>query len=189
MNESSFTRIRNFLTVIIGGTLSGILIVLVLLYTYGPSDTYKAQNVLLSPDVLEKLWYNTTSASTQGQMNRFTFKEIEFLYFDQDSSRYISHQVPLSSYGEFYRLVKRDLGVANDEGLEKEFDQTPPASILIKATTNGNVRTISENFQQIQFSQDSNVYRVELKEEEKSDSWAYFTHNGIYNKVMKILQP
>jgi len=190
MNESSYTQIRNFLTVIIGGALGGILIVMALLYAYGPSDTYKAQNVLLSPKVLEKLWYNTTSASTQGQMNRFSFKEIEFLYFEKDSPKYVTKPVPLSRYGKFYELVKGDLGTVQNEALQKHFDEAPSATILIKATSNGgSARTITENFQQVQFSSDGQSYRVELKDEDQAENWAYFTHDDIFNKVMKILQP
>jgi len=190
VNESSYTRIRNFLTVMIGGSLSGVLIVIALIYIYGPTDTYKAKNVLLSPDVLQKFWYNTSSASTKGKMSRFSIKEIELLYFDKGSSRYTTVQVPILKYGAFYDLVKGDRGKSQDLALQQQFDETPAATILIKSSASGgNSRTVTEIFQQIQFSQGANTYRVELKEDDKSDSWVYFTHDDITNKVMKIFVP
>jgi len=190
VNNSSYTQIRNFLTVIIGGTLSGVLIVAALLYIYGPTNTYKAENALLSPTVLEKLWYNTSSASTQGKMNRFSFQSIELLYFDKPSSRYITVQVPLERYGRFYNLVSGDIGTTESVELARLFDQTAAATLLITASTNGGSSSaIIENFQQVQFSPDGDYYRVELKEEDKANNWAYFTHKDIHNQAMKILQP
>ncbi len=189
-HQSSSSQIKNFLSVIIGGSLCGLLVVLGLLYTYGPTSTYLAKNVILSPEVLEKMWYNTSSASTQGQMARFSFKEIEFLHFDQDTSAWNSQELSIKTYGEFYQLVKGDKGSSENEELKTLFDQTPVATILIKASTNGGAafRSIDENFQQIEFSSDGQAYRVELKENDKAESWAYFPHDNIYNKIMKIFK-
>lgn len=190
MKESSYTQIRNFLSVIIGGTLSGLLIVAALIYIYGPTYTYKAENVLLSPEVLNKLWYNTSLPSTGEQMNRFSFQAVELLYFDRPSSRYITVEVPLERYGNFYKLVTGDVGTTESDELAEHFSETPAATLLIKASTNGGTsRTVTENFQQVHFSPDGDYYRVELKEEDKTDNWAYFTHKDIYNQAMKILVP
>lgn len=190
MNESSYTQIRNFLIVILGGTAAGFSVVLTLLYSYGPSDTFYAKNVLLSPDVLEKLWYTTSTASTSGERSRFSFQEIELLYFDQKNARYVSQEVPLQKYGDFYRLVDGDVGSSDNAKLEQEFDETPTATILIKSSTNGTgtVTNVTDHFQQIQFSSSGNAYRVELKEDNRDNRWAYFTHDNVYTQAMKILK-
>lgn len=188
--QSSHKQIRNFLIVLFGGSLFGLLIVLALIYSYGPSTTYIAKNVLLSPEVLKKMWYTASSASTRGEVSRFSFREIAMVHFNRHNSAWESKKIDLNNYSQFYHLVKNDQGSSDNEELRLLFQKNPAATIIIIAETpvKQSARMIRENFQKIEFSQNGEAYRVELKEGGEKDIWAYFQHDNIYNEAMKIFK-
>ena len=158
MSDSPKKQIRDFLIVIGGGILAGVLVVLALINIYGPSQTFLAGNVLLSPEVL-----NTPS---------FGFEEVEFLYFDAPSTQWKSKKIPISVYGSFYELVRKD------ESVTDSFDDSPPARILIKAQ--------KEIFQQVEFAADGKHYRAQLKDAEAGKEWALFSHEGVLQKLKSL---
>ncbi len=185
-------QIRNFLFVIGSGALLGLAIVIFLVQYYGPTGYYKAKNVLMAPDVLEKMWYTTANTSTRGNQSRFVFKGIEYLYFNDKTKRWETVNVPLSKYGQFYQLVGNDISEKEpDETLSKNYDSTPPQTIMIKAAAGGEgqFKVVNEVFQQVQFASDGSHYRVQLHDQDPSNRWAYFKHEGIREKSQKVLMP
>lgn len=158
MAESPSKQVRNFLTVIGSGVVAGLLLVLALVNFYGPSDTYIAGNVLLSPEVLKS--------------NVFGFEEIEFLFYDTASGQWKSKKIPPSVYATFYQLVSKDRSVSGSD------EQSAPARLLIRAQ--------KETFQQIEFTADGNNFRAQLKDAAEGREWAFFAHEGILQKIKSL---
>ncbi len=180
-------QIRNFLLVIGGGMLVGLIVVVAMVQYYGPVGYYVAKNVLVSPEVLEKMWH-----ADPGRINdhRVAFTGIEYHFFDKDEQAWHTKNVSLDLYGNFYQLVGGDRskeGVL--EVMRRLFDVTPPASILIRAATDGSTefQMVGDVFQQVDFAADGDHYRVRIQEEDPLMEWVYFKHEGILQKTRDIM--
>jgi hypothetical protein len=183
-------QIRTLLIVLGVGVISAFAFAAFLLHMYGPSGNYTLKDVLLTPSLLQKLSFKDQNPRTGGAA-RFVFDSMEFSYWAASSRDW--HRVPVSleSYTALYNeLVSDKSEVKVPEDLMASFTQSPPSSFIIT------VKTVSDNasfetskvFQEIQFSQGRDVYRVELRDQSASTgTWAYFYHPKIQTISLKLL--
>lgn len=180
MNQGMKQQIRNFLTVIFAGVLCAVLLSGFFLYYYSPTGTYLTEKVLVAPESL-----NTIKFSDNGR--KYTFDHIEFLHFDQDENQWRRETITPAQYAAFYQLVREQESLlAVDDEIRSRFTRGNPSMLTVVIRTEGNGIT-TKVFQQVQFVQEGDYFRVELLREKNDEQWAYYHHPEIDTKVVTLL--
>lgn len=179
-------QICNLLSVIGGGVVCALLISSFLLYYYGPTGSYLAQNTILSPAVSEILRYQDIESNGKGTKH-FVFDSIQFSYYDTKSNQWHKETMNEKKYRSFYELIKNDKSLQDiPETVKHLFNHAAMASLNIYVRPDNGLQEVKV-FQTINFSIDGNYYRVQLREANSKDQWAYFYHPGIYQQTLEII--
>lgn len=181
-------QIRTLIFVILSAVACAFLISGLLLYRYGPSGGYSAKNAILSPDVTESLWYSDANPKTGGS-SRFVFDDLVFSYFDTKTRQQHSIQITPELYRQFYQIVANDTSIAEiTPQLLTHFDDGSQTSLVLNVRTESNAgwQEDVKTLQQIDFAKEGNYYRVDLREENAPNQWAYFYHPQIYQKTIHL---
>ncbi len=192
-NQGVSTRkqIRNFLFLMSASTLSALVLAISLILYYSPSENYAARDALLSPEVIALINYNDTHPNT-GAVTRFVFDSIELSFFDHSTKRWKKVDVDLEHYKNLYTLLSQDKSISPlpDDALQT-FNTGNPATLTIRVRPEKKefVSATTKVFQHIVFASQGNDYRIQLREGQKQDSWAYFNHPGIYQRLMTLMIP
>lgn len=180
-------QIRNLFFIMLSAVICALFISGLLLKKYGPSGGYIAQNTILSPDVTESLWYTDSNQKTGGN-SRFVFDAIEFSYFNNKINQWQQLKIDQNRYRSFYQMVMSDKSISEiTPQLLSLFDGN--ASLIVKVRTESNAGWQEEvkTLQKIEFASDGNHYRVDLREQNSPNQWAYFTHPQIFQKTQQLL--
>ncbi len=174
-------HVRNLILIISSACGLGILMVVAMVYWYGPTGSYKLSNVLLSPSTTEGLRY-------QHDHMRYVFHQVQFLYRNPDSKNWEKLTLTPETYGHIYALIQKDISFAGvPPKVEQIFSHSHPAALVLS------VRPEFSNSQGMQYHtfQEVNVlddhYRVELHVEGADSSWAYFEHPGILSQIIRTV--
>jgi hypothetical protein len=176
---SNQIQIRNLiilfaLSLIVAGALA-----VWMVYT-GPTGQYAAKNVLLSPKVIKEL---------HAKASNVFIDTIELSFFDEKNKTWQKKQISLDTYAKFYELVYSDKSLAKIDGLDETVFQLPHLTNLtlsFQADSNDKKKGRMAAFQQVQFSNKQDLYRVELHENSVNMRWAYFSHPGIKEKTIAL---
>ena len=180
-------QIRNLLMVLSLGIGSALALAGFLLYVYGPTGVYSVKNVMVSPSLVGGLTYADQNPSS-GKISRYTFEKIEFSYWQADKRQWSKRQISLDSYQRFYEAYAHEnsLPIVGEEVI-REFQQIPPAKIVVYVRLAGDdPKAALKAFQEVQFANEGDFYRVELHEQDAASSWAYFHHPRIYQEVLAL---
>jgi hypothetical protein len=183
--------IRNLLALLGASLVSAVALIVALLYFYGPTGQYVAQNTLLQGKDLSELNYNGINPHTN-QSDRYRFDKIVYVYWDKTAQKEAKVDVPVATYDQFYDLVQKDESLQNvNANIESGFRKTPPArlEIRVKSESQEPLYKDVKNLLVIEFSEAGDFYRVELNEDNKGIHWAYFFHSGITPKTFKLFVP
>jgi hypothetical protein len=178
--NSSIAQIRNLLVVIGAGMMCGILLTYMMLANFGPSGQYIVSNILLEPSLVEKITY-------QENNSRYSFDRIEFMFFNDKANRWESQKLNQATYGEIYQIIKGDKSidkVASD--VQTLFYTSKPGSLTLVVHTEN--RDNTKVFQELQFEEHGDYYRIMLREDEPSQNWVYFNHPKVLEKIKKIVK-
>lgn len=188
-NESAKKQIRNLLLVIFSGAFCAFLAAAIGLYFYGPGGRYLVKNTLLSPSILETLSYNDLNTKT-GNKSRFVFDKIEFSYYETDKKHWQKVRVSPNVYQRFYQSVINEKSLIDvPENVISQFTKANPSSLVLTVRTESNAawQELIRVFQEIQFANDGDYFRIELREQNSPESkWAYFYHPHIYREVLNL---
>jgi hypothetical protein len=184
---SKSKQIRTLLLVVGSGVTAALVLALFMLYYYNPSGTYLAGNVLLAPDSALNLRYIETNHRTK-DASRFVFAGIEFSFYDTVQKKWQRKKIEMDKYREFYAQVEGDRSLTDiDDNVRKSFTSRYPATLSLSIhLENDTTAANNKEFSQAVFSEGSDYYRVQLRDQGSSEGWAYFYHPGIYSKIMKI---
>lgn len=188
-HETKDKEIRNLLFVIASGVLAAFALVLSMLYSYNPSGSYLAGNVLLSPDSVSMIKFNDTNPRT-GTPSRFIFDQVQFSYLDLKDKHWKNLTIEMSQYAQLYQSLRRDRSVDATDEIRKLFNHDSSKLILnIQAEASHTGNAVSKPFLEVNFANHGDYYRIELHEENSLDPWAYFHHPEIYKKVFNTFIP
>lgn len=182
------TEVRKLLTVIISAVLSACLLAWGMTIYYSPSGQYHLEQVLVSADNVKKLRYEDKSLMT-GTMTKYSFDRYEFSFYDPTEEGWKSSTIDSGQYERFYRIVNGDLSIK--EVSEEEinlFQKGNPATLAIVVKSIGASKETEQSFQEVQFANTGDHYRVMLRQENNSTTWIYFSHQGIYREVLGMFQ-
>lgn len=187
MKKNTRNEILKVTTLFFSAILSAILFAGYMIYYYGPSGIYLAENVILSPSMMDKINYKDSHPKT-GQLVRFIFNSIEFSYFDKVSGNLRQFPVDEATYEEFYRLIQSAKGSESIMGeIQEQFDRGLASNLSIMMQTEERVSPpTTKVFQVIQFVE-SDYFRVQLLQGDNNPNpWVYFYQPGVYQKIMQL---
>lgn len=181
-------QIRNFLLVLLAGIGGGFLLFFFFLHYYGPTGSYVAKNVLLSPKIWAELRYQDKNPKT-GTLSRFIFQRAEFVYFNTSTKQFDRVVITPAKYAQLYELIANDTSLPSvTEALAGQFGQGVSAKIQIQVKTESTAewQAASKLFQEVEILPQGDYYRVELRQDNASSSWVYFHHPGLYNTLLRL---
>lgn len=180
VQPSARKEIRNLIAVLIAGLVSAGLLTWGMIYTYGPSGSHFARNVLLSPEMMTISFPDVNSRS--GEVDHFIFEGMEFSYRDPTMDKMIHRSIPIDLYEQFYHKIGAEKSLQNvSEDIKTDFGRSNPSTLVLKVKSN----TSSQVFQEVHFLP-KDYYRIQLRQQGASDSWAYYYHPHIYDEVMQL---
>ncbi len=165
---------------------SALLIALVAIWFWSfrsdSTGVYKAENILLSPDWVQKL-SSSENNPTMGTAGQVILSDLQWVSIDGATGQKRAHTVTLAAYTRFYAAVKEFESV---EESPRDFERGNRASLLFS------LRTAQQSggdaiFQEVQFVEGPSLFRVELVAPGSSRTWAYFSWINGYEEAEKLL--
>lgn len=149
-----------------------------LIYYYGPTGQYKVNEILLTPEMTKQLSYQQ---SVEG--GRFTFDRTELRYYDENAREMKTFVLTHPDYHKLFRLLEKgeSLEAVPSEVISRF--NAPNAATITLYTKNDKG---AAPFQEITFVNHGDFYRISLRTDNTSESWAYFYHKDIYEKVLAL---
>lgn len=191
LKSGADNQLLHLALVICSAICIGLLLTVSLVYFHGPSGKYVLGNVVLAPEVLDKLNYNDKNPKT-GQSDRFVFDHIEFTWYEDEVKEWKKLQVDKEKYATFYNAYRDQSSLLDpSEDILALFKGPFNASIALKVKTESSSswQADSKDFQEIQFVFQGNYFRVKLHEQNPGDHWVYFYHPHIYHDVLGLMIP
>ena len=178
--EKTPSEVKQLLLLLGSAIVAALCISLFLIHHYGPSGEYYVRNILLSPSVTRELDYRDGSKG-----GRFVFDRAEFRYFNDEEKRWKTRVLSPEAYRTVYEMLENQssLSFVSDEVLN-QFNLPNPAvlSLYVK-----NEQT-SSLFQEIVFVNNGDLYRIKLRTDTATASWAYFSARNIYDHILHTIQ-
>lgn len=184
-------QIRNLLGVLFAGVFAAVVFALFMLHNYNPTGRYLLKNVLLSPQMTSLLAYDDINPKT-GSQTRFVFDQIEFAIWNSDKKDWKKIRVNTEQYKQFYESIQDDTSILDvkDDVVNLFYKSNPLILTLsVKSESGGDMTKATKTFQTVQFVNEGDYYRVELREQGNTEGWAYFYHPGIYAETSKLQAP
>lgn len=188
MNKIAKRQIRNLLIVISSGVLGAFALVGWMLYYYGPSGRYDVSSTLLAPEYVEHLSFVDSNTKT-GVKSRFTFEDVLFSYYDPAKKEWKKISVDADSYKRFYKLIASEKSLENvPPEIISLFNQQYISTLVLKIQTESKAawQQMSKVFQEVQFANQGDYFRVELRGLNLTDKWAYFYYPKIDQEAINI---
>lgn len=176
-------QVKQIIGVLSTAVFGGFLLAFFLIWYYGPTGQYKANQTVLAPEIIEGISFKDIHPQI-GQNVKFVFDQTEFVYFDFVRGAWNQKPITSLSYSDFYHYIQGDASLLDlDQNVLQLFQKPTPTALV--TTVRSEVSPVAKAFQVIQFTKED-YYRVKLHGHLEEGEWAYFRHQGIYQKIMKL---
>lgn len=184
--ESVKRRLWKFLLLLGMSVSCALLFVFALVYYYGNEGRYVVSNILLSPQVLKSISHHERN-SFSGENSKFVFDKIEVLYVDTEEGRWRKRELPLDTYQSLYTWIQGEQSILEPpQEARADFSSKNLLSVELKVRAKSSA-DFAKAFQEVQFAQGSDFFRVELHKDQMSGEWLYFYLPKAYEKALKIV--
>lgn len=180
-------QINQLLLVLTSAIACALLLSLAMLYHYGPSGNYIAKNVLLAPELLSSLSYEDHNPNS-GKQALYTFDRIAYTYWDKESKKWKQINIDRQLYEKFYQMIAGEKSILDvPTNLVDLFLNTKSSSLIIfvDADRKSAMRNDEKPFQSVEFLQNGDYFRIELREE-KINGWAYFHYPAVEKEILEL---
>ena len=189
IDSSKLKQIKILLSVLCSGLCFGLLMALICLYWYNPNGSYQANNVLLDPDNAYNLRYADPGPKGKSE-GKYIFEGMYFTYFDANTKQQVTIPIAKDRYKNFYYLISKDSSIVepNNE-IMTLFNLKYPAFLVLKVRPIGNdlSKGLESTFSRVEFVNNGDDYRIQLRQSARGAEWTYFHHPKIYQEAYKIL--
>lgn len=178
--------IKNILILLVSAILCGGLLTGFFLYVYGPTGYYLTGNILLNPSIIEKINYQDKDLDT-GLKVHFMFDHTDVSFFDLKSSTIKQKELSTGEYASFFQVVSSDKSLENaSPQVIAQFRHSQPLLLttVMQVAEFSKTSKRTQVFQQAQILEDH--YRIYLPGQGDKKEWVYFSHPGIYKKLMQV---
>jgi len=181
------SEVRGLLLLLGCAVLSAAFLAFGMFWYYDTGGVYRLDRVLLSPDTLAALHFE--GDAKLGQSERFVFDSILLSNIEKGDQELVNQTVDTEAYRLFYELIRKDYSlVEGDKTADAAFTGRPGARLAIQVRPAKGGRTVRpRTFQEIHFSSEGDHYRVELRNASAEQEWAYFYHEGLWEKASPLL--
>ncbi|MFZ0564969.1 MAG: hypothetical protein WAM28_02090 [Chlamydiales bacterium] len=183
-------EVRNLILMLGSGVCAAFLITVIIVYYFGSSGTYLLRNILVDPNVVME------EASFKSKRTPFIFNKIDFVHEQSEKGKKEQFSVSAKNYTHFYSKVAKAKSLpALTEETVKQFEWIPSSTLILFVRSRDHLELNEEEtvFQQIQFLDQGDIFRVQLPKNCNNDSheeeWVYFSYPGIYKEVMELFAP
>ena len=136
------------------------LIVIVLVVKYSSPGSYKCQELLLSPKAFNEKVF-TYKTPKNGRRQKIRLKKMQFI---SPTGRY---QVNAQAYKQFYSSIKKVKSISQvSSTIADQFNTTMPSTLTIFVYSGDNETGESRVFQQIEFLESSDFFRILVQGED-----------------------
>lgn len=176
-------EIRRLLGVLGSAVVTACLVALFFLWQYGPTGKYQLNRALIAPEVLAQFNYNDIDPKTGGT-DRFVFDQIVVI------SKNGKQVIDLVTYGKIYTALQGDKGVVGDHEMEKLFlpESSLKMTVSVRAESKAVWQAIIKVFQEVDFAESGDYYRVLLHQQDPGAHFAYFHHPKIKDELLEIIK-
>ncbi len=174
-NKTATKQILDIIFVLTLGVGCAFILAMGTLYYFGPTGSYKAGNVLLSPEVSSKLANYDT--------------RVEYLYFNEDKREWRRVQIGQEAYKKFYDFISEEGSIVIvPEHIIALFNKSDPAiiTVFMKKTAESS-KEQEASFQEVQILRYDDYYRIQIHDQSEGRNWAYYYHEGMYEESQKLL--
>lgn len=180
-------ELSQFLLVMGASLAVALLTVYFLITHYGPTGSYKMGSIILSPEVIGNLSYQEVDPN--GGKKRYVLDKVELVFAEPEARRWSRIELSHEEYARFYELLAAEQSIPVTEELANNFLQSEvmSLSVLVRPDRSLSGAWQQRSFQEIQFAAQGDSFRVELRVDDPSGSWAYFQRPGVYNEVRQLL--
>jgi hypothetical protein len=181
-------EVRNLILLLSSATCIAFIAVVALVYYFGSSGTYLLRTILVAPEALEKISFTDYDPTSKRQIE-YVFDKIEFVRTGKEGQKHFS--VTPQAYAHFYKLLYSERSIPTvTEHMVRAFNLTTPSALLILAKPR-DPKLFSAGsilFQQVQFIEGAELFRVQLRTLQGAplEEWAYFRYPGISEDVVAL---
>ncbi len=171
-------EIRKLLMVVGAGLLAGALVVGAMVYRSYAPRRYVVKNVLLAPDILTgRASLRDIDPHTRLERS-WVFTNVDFFRVDPKNGFVNRYSVAPQSYETFYRAIEKKRSIKERPELRAHFEGKRVSSLVLSLSPTGRYAASyhPQQFQQVEFSSDGQLIRIELQE---AGTWAYFHAGGL----------
>ena len=162
--------VRRLVFVLGFGGFVGLLGVLLLAFFWGPSGRYHVNQVLLSPETIQKM---------EESGGRYHLDRIALERYEPEQNQRRTFSVSKGQYDQFFEKIRNDLSMK--EGQSDHFMDPHITKLILYV--NG------EPFQELQMVRGDSLYRIQLHEDRKRIDWVYFERPGVERWSREVLNP
>lgn len=188
--KSATPQIRNLLVVLGSGVAFAFLIVAGLISYYGPSGAYRADHLLLAPNLAQQMADGRIAVPSEDG-GRLFFSRIDIRHFDDQDRLWKTRELPFDRYEKLYRTLSGDRSVKDvtDEHIAAFHRPNVVTMVVTMQKEDRNHRKAEERrMLEAQFLMDEDLFRIELVVEGSGAEWAYFQRKGVAGEVKEILR-
>jgi len=153
--------------------ISGIFLSAYFVHYYGTQEQYLSSDLILSPESMREL--------SEDIAQKELLKPPKIFVLEDNSDKI---ELSFSKYQRFYRLIQEDQSLGDMQpALIDLFEHTPLITLQINFFPEKGDRG---SLQTIQILKSGDYYRIHSLSKAK-DQWVYYSHLGIGNQIVEIL--
>lgn len=168
------------LLILLGSAVGfAVLFAVFMIFYYGPSGQYYVKNILLAPDMIGKLDFHDGKNG-----GKYTFDKAVFRYYNDNEKSWKSVNVDGATYQKVFTTLENESSMKDvPTEVMNLFNLANPATLTLYVKN----EKATNVFQEIVFVKDGDFYRVLLRGDNPSTSWAYFHHRKIYDHIIHTI--
>ncbi len=185
-DSSKSKQIRTLLLVFGTAISAAVVFALVMLHYYGPSGAYLAKNALVDPSNIGAIHFAENN-SRSGENSHYVFDRFEFSFFQKAEKQWKKQTIDMQQYADFYTLIGDELSLTSvTDEIVTTFNKGHPASLIVKIRQGNSPQPLVKDLLKVDFAEDSDYFRIQLRETGPLERWAYYHRPDIYQDVMQL---
>lgn len=184
VNPEKKEDVWRFSAVLGGGVLFACLLSAFFLWIGSSSGSYLAGNVLLRPDLLEKIRIEKRGKS--GDKHVYEISSIQYAYYYPKMNSYAFIEIPYEAYKSFYHLVANLKSLPEKEVNIQTFSSGYSQLKFYLQEVGAGENAPKVDFFEVQFAKDLDSFRVQLLESGQQVRWAYFQKEGLSSILSEV---
>jgi hypothetical protein len=179
-------EIKTLLAVLAAACAAALILALFMLRVYNPESGYPGANVLLTPENAFALEFSEPLKTGKKSID-YRFHSVTFVHAQVRGQ---TKNLTKEQYSAIYSLVKNDIGIQDPTNKDLNLYTRGSAGVLqinVATGTEISAESTSIPFITVVFAASGDDYKVNIRHAGNGDTWVYYHHPGIFQKVLERL--